>query len=408
MQTNRIVALAAVLIVTACAEPDRQPIGPGPGPDPIQPSDTVRGLTVQERQVAAASNTFAFDLLRESNKAETAKPNFMVSPLSVSMALGMTLNGAAGTTFDAMRATLAFGSLSQPEINAAYRGLIGQLRARDPKVEWRLANSLWYDNAFAAYPAFVDTVRHYFGAEVRQLDFASAASPVTISGWAEERTGGRIKNLIQEISPDEVMFLVNAVYFKAPWTTPFSQGGTRDAPFTTSSGSTVNVPMMTADGMFRSISNDNVKAVELMYADTAYSMVLWMGALPTESAWTSTLAAMTPGRLMLRVPKFKFEYDVDMKTLLSTMGMGIAFSEVQANFSRIAPTPPRLVLTRVKHKSFIDVHELGTEAAAATAVGVGPTSMPPEMTFNRSFFFAIRERSTGTILFAGRVGQPGA
>lgn len=406
MQANRLAALAAALIVMGCAEPDRQPIGPGP--DPVLPADTVRGLTVQERQVATASNSFAFGLLRESNKAETAKPNFMVSPLSVSMALGMTLNGAAGSTFDALRGTLAFGDLTQPEINAAYRGLIGQLRARDPKVEWRLANSLWYDNTFNAYPAFVDTVRHYFDAEVRQIDFASAAAPVTISGWAEDRTGGRIKNLIQEINPEEVMFLVNAVYFKAPWTTPFSQGATRDAPFTMSAGSTINVPMMMADGNFRWISNDNVKAVEMLYADSAYSMVLWMGALPTESTWTNTLAAMTAGRLMLRVPKFKFEYDVDMKTLLSTMGMGIAFDESRANFTRIAPTPPDIFLTRVKHKSFIDVHELGTEAAAATAVGVGVTSMPPELVFNRSFFFAIRERSTGTILFAGRVGQPGA
>lgn len=406
MQANRLAAIAAVLIVTACAEPERQPIGPEP--DPVLPSDTVRGLTVQERQVASASNSFAFELLRESNKAETAKPNFMVSPLSVSMALGMTLNGAAGTTFDAIRGTLSFGGLTQPEINAAYRGLIGQLRARDPKVEWRLANSIWYDNAFAAYPAFVDTVRHYFDAEVRQIDFASAAAPVTISGWAEERTGGRIKNLIQQINPEEVMFLVNAVYFKAPWTAPFSEGATRDAPFTTSAGSTVNVRMMMADANFRWISNDNVKAVELLYADGAYSMVLWMGALPIESTWNTTLAAMTGGRVMLRVPKFKFEYDVDMKTLLSTMGMGIAFDETRANFTRIAPTPPEIFLTRVKHKSFIDVHELGTEAAAATAVGVGVTSMPPELVFDRPFFFAIRERSTGTILFAGRVGQPGA
>jgi len=405
MPAHRPFLMALALGVAACADPTREA---EPGPDPIVPTDTVRNLTVQERQVAAASNSFAFNLLREATATETEKPNLMISPLSVSMALGMTLNGAVGSTFDAMRGTLAFGSLTQAEINTAYRGLIGQLRARDPKVEWRLANSIWYDDAFAAYPTFVDTVRYYFGAEVQKIDFRSPSAPQTISGWAEDKTGGRIKNLITSISADEVMFLVNAVYFKAPWTTPFTDGATHDAPFTRANGTTVNVPMMSGDGNFRSISNSDVKAVEMLYADSAYSMVLWLGALPTEAQWNNTLAAMTPGRIILRVPKFKFEYEVDMKTLLSSMGMGIAFKADAANFSRIASVPPNIFLTRVKHKAFIDVHEKGTEAAAATAVGVGVTSLPPELVFNRPFFFAIRERSTGTILFAGRVGQPGA
>ncbi|MGQ0812961.1 MAG: serpin family protein [Gemmatimonadota bacterium] len=402
MQANLIIA-AALVALAACADGSQDPNEPRP----VLPTDTVRTLTVQERQVAAASNRFAFDLLRETAAAETTKPNLMISPLSVSLALGMTLNGAAGSTFDAMRGTLAFGDLKPPEINAAYRGLMQQLQARDPKVEWRLANSIWYDNEFNAYSTFVDTVRHYFGAEVQQLDFTSALAPQTISRWAEERTGGRIKELIKEISSDEVMFLVNAVYFKAPWTTPFEPDATRDAPFTRANGSRVDVKMMSVDAGFRHISNADVKAVEMLYADSAYSMVLWQGAAPTEAQWTSTLDAMKPGRVMLRVPKFKFDYDVDMKPSLSTLGMGVAFSRSAADFSRIAPVPPRIFITRVKHKSFIDVHELGTEAAAATAVGVGIVSMPPELVFDRAFFFAIRERSTGAVLFAGRVDLPG-
>src|SRR5688572_5027735 len=171
MQAKRLTLTALAVALAACSEPGRDPSEPGPVP--VLPSDTVRSLTAQEREVAAASNRFAFDLLREANTAETTKPNLMISPLSISMALGMTLNGAAGTTFDAMRGTLDFRNLGQAEINAAYRGLIGQLRARDENVEWGLANSIWYDRGFTAFPTFVDTVRHYFAAEVRQLDFAS-------------------------------------------------------------------------------------------------------------------------------------------------------------------------------------------------------------------------------------------
>lgn len=397
----RLMTITALALLAACSEPGREPTEPAP----VLPSDTVRSLTAQEREVAAASNRFAFDLLREANAAETSRPNLMISPLSISMALGMTLNGAAGSTFDAMRGTLDFDGLSQSDINSAYRGLIAQLKARDEKVEWGLANSIWYDRLFSAYPTFVDTVRHYFSAEVRQLDFTSATAPQTISTWAEEQTGGRIKNLIQQISPDEVMFLVNAVYFKAPWSKPFEPAATRDAPFTRADGSTVNVPMMMADGAFRYTTSGGIKAVEMLYADSAYSMVLWQGPLPTDASWNNALAAMSSNRVMLRVPKFKFDYEVELKDLLTDLGMGIAFVPFQANFTKIANRDD-IFLTRVKHKSYIDVHERGTEAAAVTVVGVGVTSMPPELVFDRPFFFAIRERSTGTILFAGRVNQP--
>ncbi|MGQ0562873.1 MAG: serpin family protein [Gemmatimonadota bacterium] len=401
MQTNQILLGALVLALAGCSEAAREPISPGP----VLPNDTARALTVQEQQVVAASNRFAFELLRDIDRAESDKPNLMVSPLSVSMALGMTLNGAVGSTFDAMRSTLAFGDLSQHAINAAYRGLIGQLRARDPQVEWGLANSIWYDNAFTAYPTFIDTVRHYFAAEVQQLDFASAAAPKTISTWAEQRTGGRIKNLIDRISPDEVMFLVNAVYFKAPWTRPFEPNATRDMPFRRADGSTANVKMMMVDGAFRHSMSGGRKAVELLYADSAYSMVLWTGSIPSDTEWNALLTGMTNGRVILRLPKFKFDYETELKPLLSDMGMAIAFTPFQANFTRIANRDD-LYLTRVTHKSFIDVHELGTEAAAATAVGVGVTSMPPELTFDEPFYFAIRERSTGVVLFAGRVRLP--
>jgi serine protease inhibitor len=399
---NYILLLA--LAAAACASDTST------NPEPQRP------LTVQEKDVAKANTAFGLNLLRQVNSAE-ASGNILLSPLSVSMALGMTLNGANGTTFDAMRQTLAFDAQSQNEINNAYSGLLRQLRARDSKVEIGIANSIWYNNGFSVLPTFSDTVRHYFDAEVRQIDFSSSTSPATISNWAAQKTNNRIQDLIKEIDPQEVMFLVNAVYFKAPWTQTFEEASTQNAPFQRPDGSTVSARMMNNDGSYRWVKNQDVQAVELLYGDSAFSMVLVSAAegraltpvtaLLEPARWEALMASMQANRVILKMPKFKFTYEKALKDALTTLGMGIAFDESRADLSRIANVSPRrLYISRVQHKTFIDVHEKGTEAAGATAVGIGLTSMPPQLTFDRPFIFVIRERSTGTLLFVGRVFDP--
>jgi len=376
----------------------------------------VRELTVQEKDVAKANTAFGLALLADMHATESSG-NLLLSPLSVSMALGMTLNGANSATYDAMRRTLAFDAASQQEINAAYSGLIQQLKARDHAVEFGLANSLWYDTGFPVYNTFVDTVRHYFDAEVRQLDFGASGSPRVISQWAEQKTSGRIKDLIKQINSDEVMFLVNAVYFKAPWTTVFNENATHDAPFRRPDGSTVTARMMTNDAAYGYVKQDGVQAVELLYGDSAFSMVLVSAEQGTSLApaaamlertkWESLMGALQRGRVMLSMPRFKFTYEKSLDDVLSALGMSIAFDRQRADFTRIADVRPRnLFISRVQHKTFIDVHEKGTEAAGATVVGVGVTSLPPSLTFDRPFLFVIRERTTGTLLFVGRVVDP--
>lgn len=398
--------LALVLVLAACNRDS--------GLEPVTP-EPPRSFTIQEMQVATANNTFAFELLRTLHPGEDAQ-NLFVSPLSASMALGMTLNGARAETETAMRRTLGFGDLSNAQVNEAYRGLIAQLRARDPKVEFRLANSVWHERTFNVEQPFLDAARTHFSAEVRAIDFQDPSAPRTISKWAEDATGGRIKNLIESIDPLEKLFLVNAVYFKAPWTTPFEPHATRDAPFTRLDGSTVQARMMSNDAGYRSFSNADVQAVELLYADSAFSMVLLMpaegrsldaliGSLNPQR-WDGWMSSFAPGRLQLFMPKFRFDYGVKLNDALKNMGMGIAFDPRQADFSGINRERDDVHITRVQHKTFIDVHELGTEAAAATAVGVGVTSLPPSMRFDRPFLVAIRERSTGTLVFLGRVGDP--
>jgi serpin B len=401
----RAAGAAVLLSLVSCQD---SPAEPGE-------QEPVRAFTAQEIQVSAANTGFGLSLVREVHASASA-PNVLVSPLSASMALGMTANGARGATYDAMRSTLGFGSLSEPEINAAYEGLIRQLRARDPKVEFRLANSVWHERTFSVEQPFLDAARKHFDAEVRALDFGAANAPGIISSWAEQQTGGRIKNLIQQIDPLEVMFLVNAVYFKAPWTTPFDRNLTRDSPFRRLDGSTIQVPTMSADASRPFFTDPEVEAVELLYADSAFSMVVLVpgagrtldqliASLTTER-WGAWMSRLTTGRLIVTMPKFRFDFGTQLDPALKAMGMTIAFTPFVADFGRITRVRDDVYISRVEHKTFIDVHELGTEAAAATAVGVGVTSLPPSIHIDRPFLFAIRERSSGTLLFIGRVGDP--
>ncbi len=401
----RMLAGASVLLVlAACSDPS----------GPQEPREPLRNFTVQEGKLAEASVGFGLRLYQRVAGAES-EANVLVSPLSASMALGMTMNGAESTTYDAMRGTLGFGTLSETEINEAYKGLIAQLLARDAKVTFKLANSIWHERQFQVKQPFIDVARTYFAAQVSALNFADAASPKTISDWAERETGGRIKDLVKEIAPEEVMFLVNAVYFKAPWTTQFDPNGTRTGAFRRLDGSTVNVPLMHHDGNFRWTQNAEVMALELLYADSAFSMVLVTprdgaslasleGKLST-SWWTAVVSSMQPSRVLVTMPKFKFEYGEKLNDALSQLGMGIVFDALRANFDRIGFRDD-IYISRVEQKTYIDVNEAGTEAAAATSVGVGVTSLPPSIEFTRPFLFAIRERESGALLFMGRVGDP--
>jgi len=401
---------AALVAVAAIASGCQKRAGPT---GPVAPPPLAE-LTLNEQQVSGANTSFGLTLLREILADET-EPNVLISPLSASMALGMTMNGAVGDTYDAMRTTLGFGSLSEEEVNSAYRGLIDYLNGRDAKVEFGLANSAWHEQSFPVHEAFLQAARDHFDAEVRAIDFMDPAAPGLISGWAEERTGGRIRDLVTEIDPLEKLFLVNAVYFKAPWALPFNPDATHPGTFRTLDGGVVQTPLMTLDGGVHHVSNGLVEAVELMYADSAYSMLVVapavgrgleeIDAVLTPSGLDSLVASLESSRILLTLPKFTFDYDVLLDPALERMGMGIAFIPWVADFTRIGDRDD-IHITRVDQKAFIDVHELGTEAAAATSVGVGITSAPPQITFDRPFHFMIRERASGTILFLGRVGDP--
>lgn len=393
-------------------------------PDRSAPPQAItalpRTLSAGERGIIAAGNDFGPALLAQLNATRPAE-NVFISPLSASMALGMVLNGAAGTTYDEMRTTLGFGAMSRTEIVTAYRDLIGLLRGLDARVDFRIANALWYRDTFAPAiaPAFLADAKGYFDATAAGLDFTRPSAVQAINEWVKGATNGKIDSIIDQIGDDLVMLLANAIYFKGDWRERFDKAKTVNAPFTTGTGTTVSVPMMHRTDAMRVGTSDGRQVVELGYGGDAFAMTILLpragesvNALVAEltpSSWAGAVGSLAPAEVVLSMPRFTLRWEAELKDALASLGMPTAFVPRAADFTRLSPTLGReLYISYVKQKTFVDVNEEGTEAAAVTGVGVGVTSVPQRITVevNRPFVFALRERLSGTILFLGKVSSP--
>jgi serine protease inhibitor len=404
MRTSRaLLLLACCTFLAACDASD-------PGPPPVQP----RALTQAEAQVVAADNAFTFRLFEQVTAAEPGT-NVFLSPFSASMALGMTLNGARGETREAMIEALQKNGMAVPEINAAYRGLLDLVPHLDRSVEIAIANSVWSREGFPVEPEFTATLRTYFDAEARALDFSDPGAAETINRWVRGETRGRIDELIEPpISSDVVMYLINALYFKAAWQHPFDPRDTRDDAFHLADGTTAPVRMMNRTGTYALYHAPRFAALDLPYGDSLYTMTVLLPhagesvdsliAGLDDDTWAEVVAGLRPQRVMVQLPRLKMEYEVTLNDALKALGMDIAFRD-DADFTGINAAGG-LSISRVLQKTFVEVNEEGTEAAAATAVEIIRTSAPPTFRVDRPYVFALRERTTGTILFIGRITQP--
>lgn len=391
--------------LAACNDPTT-----APGP-PKELGALPRPLTAAEAKVATSGNAFTFSLFKQVSSAQPDS-NVFLSPLSASMALGMTMNGAAGSTYDAMRSTLGFDQAELEEINAGYKGLIGLLRGLDKTTDFRIANSIWYRDGVPFDASFLQTTANFFDARVEGLDFAASASLTTINDWVSQATSGKIPSIIDEISDDHIMFLINAMYFKGAWRSAFDSKRTRDGLFHLADGSTQTVRMMNQNETLRFAGNASVEAVDLLYGNAAFSMTVLVprhgidvnDLVDSLSAdkWTAWMNEFHEKKGIVGLPKFKLEYERTMNDDLKALGMAVAFDD-RADFSRMSPMGSDMRISFVKQKTFVDVNEEGTEAAAATAVGIELTSARPGVYADRPFVFAIRERLTGTILFIGKI-----
>ncbi len=373
-----------------------------------------------DERLVEANNSLGFNVFHELVKAENDNENIFISPASILTALAMTYNGAEGDTRTAMKETLQLTGMSREEINEAFADLLTILNNPDPDVELAVANSLWAREGIDFYDDFLQRSREYFNAEISALDFDDPSSADTINSWVDEQTRGAIEEIVEPpINPLTVLFLINAIYFKGEWSEPFDPERTRDIPFTLPDGSRENHPVMFREDDFSSLENDLFQAAKLPYGENErVSMYLFLPAqevgltgfydeLNAEN-WAAWINSFTTVKGEIGLPRFKFEYDTSLNDVLKTLGMGIAFDDTAADFSAMRSTPPRLFISDVVHKSFVEVNEEGTEAAAATSVEIRLESAFPgfQMIIDRPFFFAITDDRTGTILFMGSVLDP--
>lgn len=374
-----------------------------------------------DSHLVAANNRFAFHLFKELVMEDAGK-NIFISPFSISTALAMTYNGAEGSTEDAMSATLEYQDMPQVQVNTEYLILLESLERVDREVALDIANSIWIHDEFESnvHDDFKNTLSEYFLSGIYARPFDEFRTVAEINDWISDKTNKKIEEMIDRIDPLTRMILINAIYFKGDWVTPFEIKATKMRDFYLSDGSIVRPDTMSVSGDFMYYSGNNFDAARLPYGRDKIAMYILLPAegMKVDSlidslnqpSFETFISEMKLAReLPVRLPKFRVEYGVKrLNDVLTEMGMGIAFDKYQADFSDMASLDEgNLYIDYVDHKAFIDVNEEGTEAAAATAVGIAVSS-GPAWTFyvERPFFFVIRDDRSKTILFMGKIENP--
>jgi len=382
---------------------------------PVKKNLGVIQLKAASQEVINGSNIFGIELFTAIASQENEN-NMMISPLSASIALTMLLNGCGGDTYDQIHQMLGYApEMSLEQINEAHESLVSQLTTVDGKVDLRIANAIFHKEGFVAKQAFIDVMLASYEAQVSGLDFASPAAVDAINNWASEATNGLIPEILEQIDPATVMFLMNALYFKGDWTDQFDPKNTTNRAFTLSNGNVKQVPTMYSSVEALQHYGNGYGALEMSYGRGNFSMVILVPnqdlsafyAQFTPTTWleiTSGLDSQNEWReAEVILPKFKFAYDKTMNDELKSLGMLDAFEEHLADLSGISDS--KLLVSNVKQHTFIEVNEEGTEAAAVTIVDIIDTAAN-YFEVNKPFIFAIRERTTNTLLFIGAVNDP--
>ncbi len=371
-------------------------------------------------RLAAANAKFGFKLYSELTR-QSAEKNVFISPSSISLCLAMAYNGAEAETRQAMARALETQALSLDELNRAYSEFRAALDSPDAKVKLQIANSLWARQGLQFKADFIQRNKDYFGAQVTALDFDDPGAPATINGWVSEKTNGKITKIVDQIDGNAILFLINAIYFKGAWAKEFNKAGTREDNFTMARG-TKRVPMMSQSGNYQYLETKDFQAVSLPYGGGRVSFYVFLpapssslGAFEkslTDDNWQQWMEQFHATDGDISLPRFRVEYEASLNDALKALGMGVAFDEGRANFSGMIQAGGKNVyISRVKHKTFVEVNEEGTEAAAVTSTEMRTTSaMKPRQRFNmvvdRPFFCAIRDNTSGAVLFMGSIYDP--
>ncbi len=434
LKFRQIVALLILCaLLLQCSESSR-PNQPDPTSD--QPLRSPAEFTKNETSLLESANKFGLNLFREIARNTPATENIFISPLSVSYALGICYNGAAGDTRKAIGSTLQIADLSVDEMNQAYRDVTKILMQTDPMVEFMVANSFWSRQGKPIQSAFINMARQYFDARVEEIDFQADWAADTINAWVDRNTNGRISKMVTPpIGQGIAAILMNAIYFKGNWMFPFDTANTITDTFYLDDGSETECRMMRMREIDHAIDigndmtapdtnatffrNNDIEAVSLPYGRGDFRMTIMMPNqrnhpdytienvidLFTWENWNRWLEGFRPEEFVIALPRFKFEYDVGLNEVLQTLGMEIAFDRAGADFSNMFVDGIGWI-DEAMQKAFIQVDEEGTEAAAVTEIIIMDTGLPPELICDKPFLIVIHEDVSGAILFIGKISNP--
>lgn len=410
MLKKTIAALSLLSILAACQN-DENPSKPEP-----KPRKDI-SLTRVEQSLLDANTDFAFRFFSQVCNTEDEKPNVFVSPLSASLCLSMITNGASGNTLTEMQDVLGFpaSSFSLDDLNNYNQKLTTALLDLDNTTQLGIANSIWVKQGFKVYDSFVNVNKQMYDAQVQELDFTSPTAKDVINRWCAEQTNDCIKEVIKVIPANARMYLLNALYFKGIWASQFEKSATRQENFTNSDGTQQKVNMMNQTEMFNYTKNSTFSIAELPYGNEAFSMVILLpsgGKTLDESLseltsenWKEWNSNMAGKQLQVKLPRFKVEYDKTLIDDMIAMGMKDAFDGNKADFSKMSAA--ELYVGVLQQFTYINVDEEGTEAAAVTVGGMldSAVGLPVTIPFyvDSPFAFMIKEKSTGAILFMGKV-----
>lgn len=366
-----------------------------------------------------ADNKFGMEIFQKIRKASD-KENIMISPLSISVAFAMAYNGADTDTKTEMEMAMKLNGLTTEQINNSYKMLINALQSLDKDVVFEIANAIFYADGFSVKPDFLNINKTVYDAKVEKLNFGSPSAVQTINGWVADKTHDKITKIIEQLNPLDRMVLLNAIYFNGIWTNKFDEKGTHRLNFTKSNGTIIEIPMMKKEEKLDYQSNPLFSAVKMPYGKGQYNMIVMLPATGKTSQsvidalsfsnWKNWMKEFeTKDPVMVTMPRFKFAFETKLNNVLAEMGMIKAFQPNIADFSKMSNEV--LYISSAVHKSFIDVNENGTEAAAVTSITMTTTSAgnePPKTYFyvNKPFVFAITEKDTDAILFIGQVQNP--
>ena len=393
--------------------------GKGKDQNGLQISDNVDFGDTDYEKITDSNNQLGFTVLSEAEPNKDG--NIFISPTSLFMALSMVYNGADGVTKDEMAKVLQVEGIEANELNQANASLMNLFHSSSEKVQLNIANSIWLNENYHFQDEFAQNNRDYFNAEIQEIDIYDSESPKMINQWVKEKTNGKIEEIVDSpLDPDLVTVLINAIYFKGDWKYEFDESQTEDRMFYLKDGSTKDVPLMRLEEKLAYMENEALQAVSLPYGEeNEMSMNI---ILPKENMdieefqtmltyenwqkWTSEFQ-VKEGTLLL--PKFQLEYEATLNDMLKKLGMTTAFAK-GANFGKMIQEGDPLWISQVKQKTYLDVNEKGTEAAAATSVEIVTESFSPEgpfrMEVNRPFVIAITENRSNTILFLGEINNP--